>query len=46
MAIMLTRSREQYWRYQNNGYGQGDPDAVIEGEIRLMAAGSAETADE
>lgn len=46
MAMMLTRSREQYWRYQNNGYGQGNPDAVIEAEIMVMAAESAETADE
>ena len=44
VIIMLTRSREQYWKYNNNGrnHSQSDPDAIIEAEIRLMAAGSAD----
>jgi len=66
MTIMLTRSREQYWKYYNDNqpriqqpqsslFGQpspiqqpgiqiqnvNDPDAIIEAEIRLMAAESA-----
>ena len=41
VIIMLTRSREQYWRNNNNNsrnHSQSDPDAIIEAEIRLIAA--------
>ena len=42
VTIMLTRSREQYWRNFNSGYGQGDADAIIGAEIALMAAESSD----
>ena len=50
VTMMLTRSREQYWKnYSYNQYqgvqNPGNPDAIIEAEIRLMAAESAETAE-
>ena len=51
MTIMLTRSREKYRKHDNNDNNDfpGSPfdlDALIEAEIRLMAAESAETAEE
>ena len=74
VTIMLTRSREQYWKHHQPGIQQPgqlggailtpqqpsvinpqpgvrsqnakDPDAIIEAEIRLMAAESAGTPDE
>ena len=48
VIMMLTRSREQYWKNNNNNnnpgrnQSQNDPDAIIEAEIRLMAAESAD----
>jgi hypothetical protein len=49
VTLMLTRSRERYWKCYNPNQGrgiqsQGDPDAIIEEEVRHMAAESAETA--
>ena len=44
MAIMLKRSREQYWKDYtwNRNHGiPSDPNAIIEAEIRLMAVESA-----
>jgi len=40
VAIILTRSREQYWKgfTYNQHHGALTPDAIIEAEIRLMAA--------
>jgi hypothetical protein len=51
LIIILTRAREQYWKYQNYNQGRGvqnpnDADGIIEAEIRLMATESAETAKE
>ena len=42
IIIMLTRSREQYWKdyTYNERHGDLTPDAVIEAEIRLMAVES------
>ena len=75
VTIMLTRAREQYWKYQNSNQSRGvqnnvqnlnvqspnvqnptvqnpnvrnpnDADAIIEAEIRLMAAEHTESAKE
>ena len=39
MTMMLTRSREQYWKNftYNQHHGILTPDAIMEAEIRLMA---------
>ena len=41
MAVMLMRSREQYWKnnannYRGGGYTTISPDSIIDAEIRLM----------
>jgi len=50
LTIMLTRAREQYWKYYNYNQSRGvqnpnDADAIIEAELNLMAAEFAETAE-
>jgi hypothetical protein len=51
LTIMLTRAREQYWKHYSYNQNRGvqnpnDADAIIEAEIKLMAAEFAETAKE
>jgi len=51
VTIMLTRAREQYWKYQGYNQGRGvqnpnDADSIIEAEIGLMAAEHTESAKE
>jgi hypothetical protein len=37
MAVMLMRSREEYWSYNGNGFeSELSPDKIIDSEIRLM----------